>query len=244
MTDPLTLTAALLLGLATSGHCVLMCGGISSALAVATTKNAKGRPRWLLLIGYQFGRITSYAMAGLLIAGTLGGVVQLLDVDAVRYALRMLTVLALLVGAAAALGVERDLSFGLGRKVWAKLAPMGRRLLPIATLPRAFTFGMLWGWMPCGFVYTVLVIASLQLDALRGAAVMAAFGLGTIPALLATSAGARHFTALASGRSGRRVAAVVLVGCAALTVASPWLMHAAPQLHGWLPFDCNISGTK
>ncbi|MEO8010970.1 MAG: sulfite exporter TauE/SafE family protein, partial [Dokdonella sp.] len=72
MNGSITIFAALLLGLLASGHCVLMCGGISSALGIATAKDANGRPRRTLLLGYQFGRILSYALAGLLI-GTIGG---------------------------------------------------------------------------------------------------------------------------------------------------------------------------
>ena len=76
MTDPITLGAALLLGLAASGHCILMCGGITAALGIATAKRADGRPQWRLLAGYQAGRIASYALAGLLVGGTLGALID------------------------------------------------------------------------------------------------------------------------------------------------------------------------
>ena len=81
MTATLTLTAALLLGLAASGHCLVMCGGISAALGVATAKGAGGRSRPILLVSYQFGRIAAYTLAGLAVGGALGGVVGLLDDD-------------------------------------------------------------------------------------------------------------------------------------------------------------------
>jgi sulfite exporter TauE/SafE len=81
-----TLVAALLLGLAASGHCLVMCGGISAALGIATAKRADGRSRPDLLVAYQCGRITSYVLAGLLLGGLLGGVIALLDVEAVRRA--------------------------------------------------------------------------------------------------------------------------------------------------------------
>ncbi len=77
----LTVAAAFLLGIAASGHCLVMCGGISSALGLATAKAANGRPRWNLLLSYQLGRVSSYALAGLLLAGAFGGVVALLDLD-------------------------------------------------------------------------------------------------------------------------------------------------------------------
>ena len=123
----------------------------------------------MLLLGYQLGRITSYALAGLLFGGVLGGVIRLLDIESVRVALRAFSATALLFAALVVLGRVRDPGLGIGRQWWSKLAPLGRKLLPVATVPRAFAFGTLWGWMPCGFVYTVLVMASLQFDAVRGA---------------------------------------------------------------------------
>jgi uncharacterized protein len=240
--EGLTLFAALLLGLAASGHCLVMCGGISAALGIATAKRADGRPRRALLVAYQVGRILSYTLAGLLFGGILGGTIALLDNDAVRNGLRVLSACALLLGAFVAFGRVRDPGFGIGRRLWPKLAPLGRKLLPVDTLPRALGFGMLWGWMPCGFVYTVLLIAALQLEALRAAATMAAFGLGTAPAMLATAFGAQRWFGFAARPGGRRLAGAVLVASAALTLAGPWLVGHAPWLHGWLPFDCSVPG--
>lgn len=233
-----TLFAALLLGLAASGHCLVMCGGISAALGIATAKGADGRPRRELLVLYQLGRVTSYVIAGLLLGSVLGGVIALLDVEAVRIGLRVLAAAALLLGAAVASGVLRDPSFGIGRRLWPHLAPLGRRLVPVTSLPRAFAFGMIWGWMPCGFVYTVLLIAALQVNAVQGAATMAAFGLGTAPALLAVAFGAQHVARWGAHPRNRRIAAVALVLSAAFTLAGPWIVQAAPWLHGVLPFDC------
>jgi uncharacterized protein len=237
MSDALTLSAALLLGLAASGHCLAMCGGLSAALGLATARDANGRTRPVLLAGYQLGRVASYSLAGMLLAGTLGGLVALLDIEAVRLTLRALSALALLLAALVAFGQVRDPNAGIGHKLWPRIAALGRRLLPVDTFPRAFAFGMVWGWMPCGFVYTVLVLATLQLDAVRGAMTMAAFGLGTAPALLVAAFGAHRLQRLAALPSYRQVAGSVLLLSAALTLAGPWLAHAIPALHGWLPFD-------
>jgi sulfite exporter TauE/SafE len=237
MNGALTITAAMLLGLAASGHCLVMCGGISTALGLATAKHADGRPRTGLLVGYQLGRISSYALAGLLLSGVLGGLIALLDVESVRRSLRALSALALLLGALVAFGLLRDPGRGLWSGVWRRLAPLARRLLPVASFPRAYAFGLVWGWMPCGFVYTVLVIATLQLDALRGAATMIAFGLGTIPAMLIPAIGARRLAVLGTRPAARHVAGSVLLASALLTLAGPWLVQALPGLHGWLPFN-------
>lgn len=241
MSGALTWVAALLLGLAASGHCLVMCGGISAALGIATARRADGRLRGELLVAYQCGRIASYVLAGMLLGGLVGGVIALLDVEAVRRALRALSAGALLVGALVASGRLRDPGFSLGRRLWPRLAPFGRRLLPVSSVPRAFAFGMVWGWMPCGFVYTVLLIAALQLDAWHAAATMAMFGLGTTPALLVVAFGAGRFLHFGQQRGSRRVAVVALLASAVLTLAGPWLGVHAPWLHGLLPFDCTAT---
>jgi sulfite exporter TauE/SafE len=236
----LTLGAAFLLGLAASGHCLVMCGGITAALGMAASKNAQGRTRPVLLLTYQAGRIVSYSLAGLLLAGMFGGLVSLLDIESVRRTLRALSALALLLGALVAFGFLRDPGTGIGRRLWPRLAPLGRRLLPVSTIPRGFAFGMVWGWMPCGFVYSVLLIATLQLDAARGALTMAAFGLGTAPALFLAACGSQRLNGFASRPIARRVAGSVLLLSALLTFAGPWMEHSMPGMHAWLPFDCQV----
>jgi sulfite exporter TauE/SafE len=239
MSQGLTPLAALMLGLLASGHCLLMCGGITAALGIATAKDAQGRPRKHLLVAYQLGRVASYALAGLLI-GTLGGaLVALLDSESTRLVLRAATALALALAALVMLGIVHDPGAGLGRRVWPHLAPLGRRLLPVTTLPRALAFGAIWGWMPCGFVYTILLIAALGASPLHGAATMAAFGIGTLPALLAASWVGPRVAELGRQRGVRRTTGALLLACAVLTLASPWLLGHAPWLHGWLPFDCS-----
>ncbi|MCC7330109.1 MAG: sulfite exporter TauE/SafE family protein [Gammaproteobacteria bacterium] len=231
MTGPLTLGAALLLGLAASGHCLVMCGGISAALGLATARDAQGRPRPLLLAGYQLGRVASYALAGLLVGGVLGGLIALLDIEAVRRTLRALGALAFLFAALVAFGLVRDPGPGLGHRLWQRLSPLARRLLPVASLPRAVAFGMVWGWMPCGFVYTVLLMAAAQFNAGAGALTMAVFGLGTLPALLAASFGAQRLASLGARPGARRLAGTLLLASAALTLAGPWVPFDHSHLH-------------
>jgi sulfite exporter TauE/SafE len=235
MNGVLTLSAAALLGLAASGHCLVMCGGISAALGMAAEKNSAGRTRLPLLVGYQLGRIGAYSLAGLLLAGIFGGLISLLDIESVRRTLRALSALALLLAALVAFGRLRDPGTGIGRKLWQRLAPLGRRLVPVNTLARAFTFGMVWGWMPCGFVYSVLLVATLQLDAVRGAMTMAAFGLGTAPALLITALGAQRLKSFAALPATRHIAGSLLLLSAVLTLVGPWVAHSVPGLHAWMP---------
>ena len=177
MTGGLTLGAALLLGFAASGHCLVMCGGIS---ARAGPRHRQERPtagRALRCSSPTSSAASlSYAIAGALIGGVLGVVVAWLDVDAVRRACarcRPSRSSSRRWSPSARCAIPARGSAGC---VWPRLAPLGRRLLPVTNVARALGFGMVWGWMPCGFVYTVMVIAALEHDALRSAATMLAFG--------------------------------------------------------------------
>lgn len=234
MTGTLTIGAAFLLGLAASGHCLAMCGGVTAALGLATARDASGRVQLSLLFASQIGRIVSYSLAGLLVAGALGSVVAFLDVESVRRALRALAALALLFAALVAFGFVGSSGSRFGHSVWRRLAPLGRKLLPINSLPRACAFGMIWGWMPCGFVYSVLLIATLQHSALQGAMTMAAFGLGTLPAMLLTALASRRFVPLIATPAARRLAGSVLVVSAIVTLLGPWFAHAIPGVHAML----------
>jgi sulfite exporter TauE/SafE len=184
-----------------------------------------------LLLGCQIGRVVSYSLAGLLLAGALGGVVAFLDVESVRRVLRVLAALALLFAALVAFGFVGSSGSSFGRAVWGRLAPLGRRFLPINSLPRAFAFGTVWGWMPCGFVYSVLLIATVQDSPVQGAMTMAAFGLGTMPAMYLTALASRRFVPLIATRAARRVAGSVLVVSAIVTVLGPWFAHSISGIH-------------
>ncbi|HEY1287463.1 MAG TPA: sulfite exporter TauE/SafE family protein [Burkholderiales bacterium] len=238
MTGGLTLGAASILGIAASGHCLVMCGGISSALGLASAGSPDARPRLPLIVAYQAGRIASYAIAGAIAGGMVGYAADWLDMDAVRRGLRALSALALVAAALVAFGTLRDPGSRVGRLVWRRIAPIGRRLLPVTSVARALGFGMVWGWMPCGFAYTVILIAALEQDALRAAATMLAFGMGTAPTMIALAYGARRAASLASGGAARRVAGTVLICSAALTLLAPQIVAAAPWLHPWMQYLC------
>ena len=240
MSDALGFGTALLLGLLASGHCLAMCGGISGALAYAVPRDARGRAPLPLLLGFQFGRVGSYALIGVLFGGLGAGLIRLLDLDAVRLGLRALTAFTLLLIAASLLGWLRDPSFGLGTRVWRRLSPLARRLLPVRHAGQALALGALWGWMPCGLVYSVLLLAWLSMDPWRSGALMAAFGLGTVPALLAGAWGAARLANWGGHLPLRRAAGYALIGFAALTLAGPWLASVLGwPLLAWLPFDCH-----
>jgi sulfite exporter TauE/SafE len=235
MNGSLTLAAAFVLGLLASGHCVLMCGGISGALMLSA--DGPRRPSLRLLLAMQLGRVVSYMLAALLLAGAGGWLVHFVDQDSVRLALRSVSAVVFASIGLTLLGRARGWDIGIGRVLWPRLAPLARRLLPVRSLPQALALGAIWGWMPCGFVYSVLLIAWLSMDPLRSAAIMLLFGLGTMPALLAGSYGLGSVLRWCGGKSMRSVTAITLLAFAALTVAGPWLAHAGLHAH-WLPLEC------
>lgn len=239
MTSPLTLLGAFAFGLLASGHCLLMCGGIAGALGAITERGANGRAAWRLLLGYQAGRIASYAIAGVALGGIGAGIVQFVDQEQVRIALRWMTALVFGALALSLLGGGRGFDRALGRPLWARLAPFAQRFVPVRTLPRALALGAVWGWMPCGLVYSVLFVAALGASPLRSAAVMLAFGLGTVPAVLAGALGAHRAMRWLARPALRTGVAGMFFFFAAITAAGPWLAaHGMAGAMRWLPFDC------
>jgi hypothetical protein len=216
--------SAFLVGLLGGVHCVAMCGGVVGALnlhrpqagavhlgsgGAAVIAAATQVP---IHVAYSTGRIASYAVAGAL-AGGIGGTAALLD--AVLPAQAALAVVAnglvILLGLYLA-GFGRGIARleRLGTALWRGVSPIARRWLPIDTLPKALGAGAVWGWLPCGMVYSSLALALVSGSAARGAVVMLAFGLGTLPSLLAAGLALGSLRS-ALHRPGARLAAGLAV---------------------------------
>lgn len=199
------LGSAVMFGLLGGGHCIGMCGGLMGALSLGI-KNPQHRGR--LLLAYNLGRIASYAVAGLL-TGLLGHAVAN---GPGAIVLRVIAALLLIAMGLYLAGWWNGLTHieRLGRGLWRYLQPLATRLLPITSLPRALLVGALWGWLPCGLVYSILLWAAIQGNALTSAALMLAFGLGTLPVLLLTGLAAERTRTLLRKR-GLRMAGGLLV---------------------------------
>jgi sulfite exporter TauE/SafE len=203
------LGAVFLTGLLGGVHCAGMCGGIVAALA-----GSSGSGRWPLHVSYSVGRIASYTAAGAG-AGAVGTLGLLLDgVLPVQIGLYVLAnVMLVLLGlylagvSGAASALER-----LGTWLWKRIQPLTGRLLPADTLPRALGLGLLWGWLPCGLVYGILLTAMLAGDPLNGAAIMFAFGLGTLPNLLFAGLAWRRVAGVTRARRVRMAAGGLVLG--------------------------------
>ena len=218
------LSSALILGLLGGGHCLGMCGGLMGALTLAIPPEQRGR-RLRLLLAYNLGRILSYASAGLLL-GLAGWAVAS---SPAALALRVVAALLLIAMGLYLAGWWSGLTRieALGRGLWRHIQPLASRLLPVSSLPRALLLGALWGWLPCGLVYSTLLWAASQGNAGYSAALMLAFGLGTWPVLLATGLAAERVNALLRRRSVRVAGGVLVMLFGIWTMPGPhqhWLM--------------------
>lgn len=196
----LSLIPVFMIGLLGGVHCVGMCGGIVSAFSVApgarrvipvAVRDVRASAHAvqddaLRVLAYNAGRITSYAAAGAIAGGLAGSARTLSSLSSIQVGGNWLANLMLV-----ALGLYlMDAWHGLarleaaGKLVWKRVQPMMKHLVPIDTPAKALALGALWGWVPCGMVYSVLLTAMFSGSAMSGAAVMLAFGLGTMPVLL------------------------------------------------------------
>ena len=207
----LSLASAFLVGLLGGGHCAGMCGGIVGAVSLSLPGS---RPRIGFLLAYNLGRIASYGIAGLL-AGAVGASSFFLDhvlpVERVLYALA--SVMLILLGLYLA-GIWRGVVVleTAGGKLWRHVQPWSKRFLPVRTLPQALALGGIWGWLPCGLVYSIVVAALATGSPGRGAALMLAFGLGTLPALLAMGMAAVRIRSVLQNAWIRRLSGLAVIG--------------------------------
>ncbi|WP_268797122.1 sulfite exporter TauE/SafE family protein [Pseudomonas huanghezhanensis] len=218
------LASAVILGLLGGGHCLGMCGGLMGALTLAIPKEQRSR-RFRLLLAYNVGRIVSYALAGLVIGLAGWAVANSPGAMFMRVLAGLLLITMGLYLAGWWSGLTRLES--LGRGLWRYIQPVASRLLPVSSLPRALLLGALWGWLPCGLVYSTLLWSASQGDALHSAVLMLAFGLGTWPVLLATGLAAERTTALLRKRGVRMAGGILVIAFGLWTLPGPhqhWLM--------------------
>lgn len=181
MTTEIVLSAWLT-GFLGSIHCIGMCGGIVGLLTISLPS------RWPYLLAYNLGRLTSYTLAGILAGGIGAQFIQWLPLDNPRTFTILISGLFMI-----ALGLylgtwSQTLIMVLERLgwfVWKKIEPIGRRFLPVQTPRQALGLGAVWGWLPCGLVYSsLLTFAFSSASPLQGGLLMLTFGLGTLPMLL------------------------------------------------------------
>jgi sulfite exporter TauE/SafE len=200
----LSLLPIFLVGLFGSVHCIGMCGGIVTAFSstvppgrpvpvavvasgIGSSGMASAFDGAVRVLAYNAGRISSYATAGALAGGLAGGAGALSGIATIQAGGYWLANLMLIAIGLYLMDAWRGLAHleWLGQGLWRRLRPLTQFLLPLDSIPKMLALGGLWGWLPCGMVYSMLFTAMLTGSALSGATVMLAFGLGTLPTLLA-----------------------------------------------------------
>lgn len=184
----LDLISAFVIGLLGAGHCIGMCGGITTMLTTAIGANNTKKTKFIVL--YNVGRIFSYSVLGA-IAGFTGS----LAVKQMGLPVIVLKILAGIFLILLGLYIARWLLLlnyveATGKALWQKIQPLSKHLIPVNTASKALGLGVLWGWLPCGLIYSTLTWSIASGSALQGFLIMFAFGLGTLPALLTVSFGA------------------------------------------------------
>ncbi len=212
----ISLLSLFITGLLGGVHCLGMCGGIVTVISVTGTGQ---KPQ--LLLGYNLGRLASYTLMGALLGGlSEWGMAQAsyrpLQVGLFALANVLLILLGLyLAGFSAMVGrIEK-----LGSPLWQRLQPLARRFLPVRHPLHSIIVGAIWGWVPCGLVYTASLAALATQSASGGALAMLSFGLGTLPNLLLMGTFAARLQQLKQQRPVRLFAG--------LTVCAIGLWHLA-----------------
>jgi len=230
--------SAFLMGFLGSTHCIAMCGGIVGVLSQnsnAPLHAVRGKNIGVVLT-YNAGRIVSYCCIGVLagVVGQLG--FGFFDSTTTLFYSRLLTSIFMASFALYLMGWPSFLPFleKKGQSVWRLISPMTSKLIPIRSLFHSFSLGLVWGWLPCGLVYSAVVLSLSTTEAVNGAITMLSFGLGTLPALLFMGLASQKLTQLKQSTKIRQVAAVIVFLLAVMHLFSigilPHSMHAGHSL--------------
>lgn len=213
--DPVSITAAFLIGIFSIVHCIGMCGSIMGVLSLSLPSSIRENhiKRFSFVSSYNIGRILSYGIAGL-IAGAIGaGLFEGSGFSDGHKVLRTLgTVMMIAIGLYLA-GWFPQVSYleKIGVPVWRQIEPFGRKMMPVDSIAKAFTYGLIWGWLPCGMVYTVLIWSLASGSAINGAFTMLAFGLGTLPAMITAGVMTSWLTRFAQSPTTRRIVGIIVI---------------------------------
>lgn len=227
---------ALIMGLFSALHCLSMCGSIIGTLTLSLRREIRENKAQLIpfVLSYNLGRISSYALAGYL-AGVVHNVLMLPLGEGEGH--RILQIVSALIMGGAGLHIAgwfprfAYLEKG-GAVVWRRIEPYGRRLIPVKSLPQAYIFGTVWGWLPCSLVYTAVALAATAGNEVRGMLTMLAFGVGTLPAVMGVGIMTNWMVQLSRMRRFRIAAGItmlLLAVLAAFPTLNPMVLHHMPQ---------------
>ena len=206
---------AFIMGLFSSMHCLGMCGSIIGTLTLSLKQEIRNTKFKLLpyVLNYNLGRITSYTLAGLA-AGILEHVLTMPLGEGHGH--RILQILSAIIMTGAGLYVAGWFPrFAYLEKAgfyfWKKIEPLGRRFIPVESLSQAYVFGMIWGWLPCGLVYTALALSATTGDVTRSTLPMLASGRGPLPAVMGVGIMTSFLTRLSRMHRFRQIVGISLM---------------------------------
>lgn len=227
--DLILLSAAFLSGLFGSTHCVLMCGGIATAIP-AQVKTAPLRNALLL----NSARVLAYTVAGLLVGSISTGFIQLLPIETLSIMARASVGVVLLLVALRLLDTKAKFAWlnKPNQWLWRFIQPLQQHLPKNPGL-RMLSQGFLWGFLPCGLSGTMLIAAWLSASPLQGSLIMFFFGLGTLPAMTTLSWSGVRLGGLLVKPKNRVIGSAVIATAGVITLLAPWL-SAIPILHNSL----------
>lgn len=217
---------ALLMGLFSSMHCIGMCGSIIGTLTLSLKPEIRSNKTTLFpfVLNYNLGRITSYTVAGML-AGTIEFILTYPFGEGHGH--RVMQILSATIMTGAGLYIAGWLPYfayieKIGARFWKTLEPLGRRLIPVENKTQAYLFGMVWGWIPCGLVYTSLALAATTGDVVKSTVTMMFFGLGTLPAVMGVGIMTGILTHLTRMHRFKQAVGILMI-VLAVFAAFPWL---------------------
>lgn len=207
--------AAFVVGLLGGVHCLGMCGGIVSALTFSLPQNRRNRVGSLLpmLLAYNTGRISGYMLAGGLAGGLGAALLSFGGLENFRLFLQIFAALFMVALGLYLAGIWQGVGKieNAGRVLWQHVEPFGRRFIPLDSVGKALPLGFIWGWLPCGLVYSVLIWSLSAGSIVKGALLMLAFGLGTLPNLLLMGAAAAWLAKFTRDPMVKRTAGLLVV---------------------------------
>ena len=231
------MTIAFLIGLFSTLHCFGMCGGLVGAMTMSLEPKIRNNQSQLGLytLAYNTGRIASYVVAGFLV-GWFGQTLRdfLMPEEGVAI-LRLIASLLIIAMGFFIAGWFPQFSRieKIGTPLWRYLQPLAQKLLPVKSLWQAFLFGAVWGWLPCGLVYYVLLISPANDGAINSALFMLFFGLGTLLPLMSAGFLTGRLAPLQNSQKIRHLAGVVLIIMGIISL----LLAVHPDAHRYLQFN-------
>ena len=230
------MTIAFLIGLFSALHCFGMCGGLVGAMTMSLDPTIRQQPAQLGLytFAYNTGRIASYVVAGFLV-GWFGQALRdlLMPEDGIAVLRLIASILIIAMGFYIAGWFPQFSKIEkIGAPLWKILQPLGQRLLPVNNIWQAFLFGAVWGWLPCGLVYYVLLVSPAKDGALNASLFMLLFGLGTLIPMMAAGFLSGRLAPIRQSQKIRYFSGLVLIAMGVISL----FLATDPDVHRYLQF--------